>query len=51
MKEVKIIFTGLFLISFSISSWSQNILKGTVKDSDNIPIIGASVVLRTIMIH
>ena len=48
MKEVKIIFTGLFLISFSISSWSQNILKGTVKDSGNIPIIGASVVLRTI---
>lgn len=47
MKKIRIFFTAMVLTLVSVAAMAQNItVKGTVKDQDGEPIIGANVVLQ-----
>lgn len=45
MKDAKRYSLILLFLYFSLSLGAQNFVKGTVKDADNVPIAGASVIL------
>ncbi len=48
MKRVNILFVVLCYTLCSVSAWSQNTVKGIVKDSETHPVIGASVIIRSL---
>lgn len=48
MRRLKVIFLMLCCVLYSVSAWSQHTVKGVVKDKDIQPIVGASVIIRSL---
>lgn len=47
MKKIRVFFTAMVLMVASIAAYAQNItVRGTVKDQNGEPLVGASVVLK-----
>lgn len=48
MRRLNVIFLMLCCVLYSVSVWSQHTVKGVVKDKDIQPIVGASVIIRSL---
>ena len=48
MKRFNVLFMVLCYTLCSVSAWSQHTVKGVVKDKETHPVIGASVIIRSL---
>ena len=47
MKKIRFFFTAMVLLAVSVAAFAQNItVKGTVKDSNGDPVVGAAVLIK-----